>query len=165
MHDIAIIGAGPAGATLARLIGRHYRVLLVERRPLDGPDRFGLRKCCGGLLAPDAQAMLSRLGLGLPKSVLQEPQLSAQVGRDLQPHAPSCDYAAGHRQGRSVTKLRSDDGASVSLILFDARRPTVVALGECGGDLDRLLPGDADGDPVVAQKAAERRGAGGVGLE
>jgi len=63
MYDVAIIGAGPAGATLARLIGRQYRVLLVEKRRLDGPQTFSLGKCCGGLLAPDAQAMLSRLGL------------------------------------------------------------------------------------------------------
>jgi len=75
MYDIAIIGAGPAGATLARLIGRQHRVLLVERREMDGPQSFSLGKCCGGLLAPDAQAMLSKLGLGLPRSVLQEPQL------------------------------------------------------------------------------------------
>jgi flavin-dependent dehydrogenase len=75
VFDIAIIGAGPAGAMLARLIGRRYRVLLVERRRLDEPERFALRKCCGGLLAPDAQAMLSRLGLGVPKDVLQGPQL------------------------------------------------------------------------------------------
>jgi 2-polyprenyl-6-methoxyphenol hydroxylase-like FAD-dependent oxidoreductase len=29
-YDVAIIGAGPAGAMLARLIGQRYRVLLVE---------------------------------------------------------------------------------------------------------------------------------------
>jgi flavin-dependent dehydrogenase len=52
------------------LVGQRYRVLLVEKRTLEGPG-----KCCGGLLAPDAQGMLSQLGLGLPKSVLQEPQL------------------------------------------------------------------------------------------
>ncbi len=75
MYDIAIIGGGPAGAILARLIGQRHRVLLVEKRQLDGPETFALRKCCGGLLAPDAQAMLSTLGLGLPKSVLQDPQL------------------------------------------------------------------------------------------
>ncbi len=75
MYDIAIIGAGPAGATLARLVGPRYRVLLVEKKPLDAPQTLSLGKCCGGLLAPDAQRMLSTLGLGLPKSVLQDPQL------------------------------------------------------------------------------------------
>lgn len=76
MYDVAIIGAGPAGATLARLIGRKRRVLLVDKRPPAGAEgAVACQKCCGGLLAPDAQKMLSRLGLGLPKSVLVEPQL------------------------------------------------------------------------------------------
>ncbi|MHC4540530.1 MAG: FAD-dependent oxidoreductase, partial [Planctomycetota bacterium] len=75
MFDIAIIGAGPAGATLARLIAGQYKVLLVDKRPLDVAQGHSARKCCGGLLAPDAQGMLSRMGLGLPKSVLVDPQL------------------------------------------------------------------------------------------
>jgi len=76
MYDIAIIGAGPAGATLARLIARRYRVLLVDRRDLSSPaGARGAEKCCGGLLAPDAQQMLGRLGLGLPGRVLVAPQL------------------------------------------------------------------------------------------
>jgi flavin-dependent dehydrogenase len=36
MYDIAIIGAGPAGSTLARLVAERYRVLLVDKRQLDG---------------------------------------------------------------------------------------------------------------------------------
>ncbi len=31
MYDIAIVGAGLAGATLARRIGKRYKVLLVDR--------------------------------------------------------------------------------------------------------------------------------------
>lgn len=85
MYDIAIIGAGPAGATLARLIGESYKVLLVDKRNLtDRPESFSSRKCCGGLLAPDAQKMLSKLGLGLPKSVLEEPQLFVVKAIDIQ---------------------------------------------------------------------------------
>ena len=76
MYDVAIIGGGPAGATLARLIGSRYKVLLIEKRQLpDWSDNFSSTKCCGGLLAPDAQMMLSKLGLGLPRSVLEDPQL------------------------------------------------------------------------------------------
>jgi geranylgeranyl diphosphate/geranylgeranyl-bacteriochlorophyllide a reductase len=85
MFDLAIIGAGPAGATLARLIGKRYRVLLVDKRLLsDGPCRFSTGKCCGGLLAPDAQRMLSELGLGLPRSVLEGPQLFVVRAIDIQ---------------------------------------------------------------------------------
>jgi flavin-dependent dehydrogenase len=84
MYDIAIIGAGPAGATLARLIGDQYKVLLIEKRRLpDQSEGFSAIKCCGGLLAPDAQMMLSKLGLGLPKSVLEDPQLFVVKSIDL----------------------------------------------------------------------------------
>jgi len=90
MYDLAIIGAGPAGATLARLVGQRYRVLLVDRRPLDEPHSLSLGKCCGGLLAPDAQAMLSRLGLGLPRSVLEEPQLFVVRAIDIPRRLERC---------------------------------------------------------------------------
>ena len=85
MYDIAIIGAGPAGATLARLIGKRYKVLLVEKRELiDVSKGVPFGKCCGGLLAPDAQKMLSTLGLGLPKDVLEEPQLFVVKAVDME---------------------------------------------------------------------------------
>lgn len=75
MYDIAIIGAGPAGATLARIIGKQYRVLLVDRRNLSLPSQGVVRKCCGGLLAPDAQKVMGMMGLALPQSVIVGPQL------------------------------------------------------------------------------------------
>ena len=70
MYAVAIIGAGPAGAPLARFIGDRYKVLRIEKRQLpDEAENFSSVKCCGGRLAPDAQVMLSKLGLGLPRSV------------------------------------------------------------------------------------------------
>ena len=92
-YDIAIVGAGPAGATLARLIAGSFRVLLIDRRRLGDDDAAGdapasvrraPEKCCGGLLAPDAQEMLSRLGLGLPGDILVGPQLFVVRTIDLQ---------------------------------------------------------------------------------
>jgi flavin-dependent dehydrogenase len=84
VYDVAVIGGGPGGATLARLIGETYRVLLIDKREFaDSSGTFSARKCCGGLLAPDAQRMLSKLGLGLPKSVLEEPQLFVVKATDI----------------------------------------------------------------------------------
>jgi geranylgeranyl diphosphate/geranylgeranyl-bacteriochlorophyllide a reductase len=82
IYDIAIIGAGPAGVTLARLLDPRFRVLLVDRRNLH-EDEPRFRKACGGLVAPDAQAMLATLGLGLPQSVLVGPQLFVVRTLDL----------------------------------------------------------------------------------
>lgn len=85
MYDIAIIGGGPGGATLARLIGEKYKVLLVDKRPfLDQPKNSFPGKCCGGLLAPDAQRLLSKLGLGLPRDILEDPQLFVVKAIDLE---------------------------------------------------------------------------------
>ena len=84
MYDIAIVGAGPAGSTLARLLGDRYRVLLVDRRRLDLEPSAGLlAKACGGLLAPSAQHELARQGLGIPASVVVGPQLFAVRTLDL----------------------------------------------------------------------------------
>lgn len=85
MYDIIIVGAGPAGATLARLIGKRYKVLLLDKRQIIDPSlRRTFEKCCGGLIAPDAQRMLAKLGLGLPKKVLTEPQLFTVRTIDIQ---------------------------------------------------------------------------------
>lgn len=75
MYDVIIVGGGPAGATLARLIGKKYNVLLLEKRTFNETEQKSRQKCCGGLLAPDAQLMLAKFGLGVPKSALLSPQL------------------------------------------------------------------------------------------
>lgn len=75
MYDLIIVGSGPAGATLARLTSRKMRILILDKRNLDTQGSSRFEKCCGGLLAPDAQEMLAKFGLGLPKDVLVGPQL------------------------------------------------------------------------------------------
>lgn len=84
MYDIIIIGAGPAGSTLARLLGRKYNILLLDRRELISPKIGSFEKCCGGLIAPDAQHMLAKLGLGVPREVLVGPQLFTVRVIDIQ---------------------------------------------------------------------------------
>lgn len=79
MYDIAVIGMGPAGATLARLLGGRYRVLVVDRKNPAAP----CGKCCGGLLAPDAQKSLAKFGLTLPRDILVTPQIFAVRTMDL----------------------------------------------------------------------------------
>ncbi len=80
MYDLVIIGAGPAGSTLARLAAGVGRVLLVDKRCATdaAPHRI-----CGGLLAPAAQRALAAQGLGVPGSVTRGPQLFAVHALDL----------------------------------------------------------------------------------
>lgn len=79
MYDLAIIGLGPAGATLARLLAEGLRVIAIDRK--SGPG--GFQKPCGGLLAPDAQKALARFDLTLPKEVLVDPQIFSVRTVDL----------------------------------------------------------------------------------
>jgi len=75
--DVIIIGAGPAGATLARLLSSEkYTVLLADA---DG----GREKVCGGLLSPDAQDFLAGHDIYLPKDILVDPQLFSVRTIDL----------------------------------------------------------------------------------
>ena len=77
MYDIGIVGAGPAGTTLARLLADHYRILLLDS---------SRQKCCGGILAPKSQAVLAKLDLALPKRVLVDPQPFAVTIMDWDNH-------------------------------------------------------------------------------
>lgn len=78
MYDVAIVGAGPAGSLLASLIGRKYKVVLIDRRESEENSvQLGEGKCCGGLLAPDAQRVLASSGLVVPQEIFVGPQLFA----------------------------------------------------------------------------------------
>lgn len=71
MYDIIIAGLGPAGAVLAAALDKRFSVLCIDKKKKEG----GFMKPCGGLLAPDAQKALTKLGLNLPKNVLVDPQI------------------------------------------------------------------------------------------
>ncbi len=79
-YDLAIIGSGPAGATLARLVDSSIRTVIIDKKS-DKSDSF--TKPCGGLLAPDAQKALSRYEITLPKEVLVDPQIFSVKTIDL----------------------------------------------------------------------------------
>jgi flavin-dependent dehydrogenase len=80
MYDIAIIGLGPAGATLARLLDKKYKVIAIDKKD----KKNG--KCCGGLLSPDAQKILAQFDICLPNDVLVNPQIFSVKTIDMDNH-------------------------------------------------------------------------------
>jgi len=80
-YDIAIIGLGPAGATIARLLDKRYRVIAIDKK---NDTEHSFCKPCGGLLAMDAQKALSKFNLTLPKEILADPQIFAVKTIDLE---------------------------------------------------------------------------------
>ena len=79
-YDIAIIGLGPAGATLARLLHPRYKIIAIDKKT-NGTD--GFQKPCGGLISADAQKALASFDLTLPKDVMVDPQIFAVKTIDL----------------------------------------------------------------------------------
>src|SRR3954468_559744 len=58
--DVAIVGAGPGGSTLAALLARRgYSVALIDR------DAFPRDKLCGEFLSYDALPIVESLGIDL----------------------------------------------------------------------------------------------------
>lgn len=86
--DIAIIGLGPAGSTLARLLNANLKIIAFDKKTTGSE---GFQKPCGGLLAMDAQHLLARFGLSLPADILVEPQVSSIKTIDLRT-GESCFY-------------------------------------------------------------------------
>ena len=73
IYDVAVIGLGPAGSTLSRLLSPKLKVIGIDKK--SNQEESGFTKCCGGLLSDDAQRSMARLGLVLPKDVLVNPQI------------------------------------------------------------------------------------------
>ena len=81
VYDIAVVGAGPAGAVFAKEISKTCPDLKIAVIDGQSPDSA---KPCGGLLAPDAQKLLARFDLVLPKSILEDPQIFAVETIDIE---------------------------------------------------------------------------------
>ena len=101
-YDVAIIGAGPSGATLARILGEKMperRILIVDAQTDKNP------KVCGGLLSECAQKLFARFDMVLPSEILVSPQIFAvdvidlATGRErrYQKHYLNMDRAAFDR--------------------------------------------------------------------
>ncbi len=109
-YDVAVVGAGPAGAVFCEALSARradLRILLIDGSGTDG-------KPCGGLLAPDAQQVFAEIGIALPNDVLANPQIFAVETIDMtanqqktyQRHYLNMDRAAFERWLKSRIPTR-----------------------------------------------------------
>lgn len=89
MHDVVVVGAGPAGSTLALALAQQgWDVLLIERHDIPR------HKVCGEFLSPEAQDTLRQLGLlnqltTLLPAPLSHAQLTTPAGTTLHTALPA----------------------------------------------------------------------------
>lgn len=134
--DVAIVGAGPAGSTLAALLAqRGARVALLDR------DAFPRDKLCGEFLSYDALPILAPLGA------------LAAIDEQRAPHIERCRVVGAHRTyefalphaARGVSRLFLDD-----LLLRIAERHGATRLdGTTATTLDATRVNDIDAKIVV----------------
>jgi 2-polyprenyl-6-methoxyphenol hydroxylase-like FAD-dependent oxidoreductase len=103
--DVAIVGAGPAGASAAILLARAgWSVALIERQ------RFPRRKVCGECIAASNLALLDALGVGAEVERLAGTELRrvALLRGDASVVAPLPAAAPGPRYGRALGREQFD---------------------------------------------------------
>lgn len=151
IYDIAVVGAGPAGAVFVKEVAKarpDLKIILIDGQSASSA------KPCGGLLAPDAQKLLARFDLVLPKSVLEDPQIFAvetididqKLVRYYQRHYLNMDrYAFDKwllslipehvtiRNGR-CTEIKEQDNLYSLLIRHDSEEMHVQAKAVVGAD-------------------------------
>ena len=152
--DVLVVGAGPAGTTLSRLLAlRGWRVTVLDRRPIPRP------KACGEFVSPGALSAMRRVGIDTaPLEGAAGPvwgwefsvggaHARAQFDRGragislprarLDQHLAACAEAAGVRILTETTFTRATESA-------DGIRASTRALGSGGrsGDISaRFLVG------------------------
>ena len=116
LYDIAIIGAGPAGSMLTRLIQDKYKIALFDTRPLDRPYQFGdPLKSCGGLIAPDAQKFLKQQKMSVPANITDQEQ---------SPYVATIDFDIGITRNFKRNYINVDREAFDRWLLSDLKADT-----------------------------------------
>ena len=118
--DVAIVGAGPAGSTLAALLARRgLSVMLIDR------DAFPRDKLCGEFLSYDALPIAEALGVDLSDAARIERCRVVSRGRTYEfefPHA-----------ARGISRLALDDRLRRRAIASGAQTVTAAST-EIAGD-------------------------------
>ena len=156
--SIAVVGAGPAGATAARLLAsRGARVMLLEAR------RLPRAKLCGGGLTPKAQRLLAPGALDTVERRVHRVELRGGLLPALRLDEPAAEIAMVERDrfDLALTEAAAAAGADVR----DGERvegvtedPSGVTLTTRHGRVRADIVVAADGDP---SGIARRLGLGG----
>jgi geranylgeranyl reductase family protein len=152
-YDVAVVGAGPAGSTAARLLAAAGRSVVVIDRA-----RFPRSKPCGGALSPRAQAFLRRHHLWQPIADqachVHRMRLQGPTGQQVETlsAAPVASILPRERLDTVLLDAARRAGATV----IEASRVTQVV--EAGSEVVELR---SAAGPIAARWVVAADGAGG----
>ncbi|MBI3746312.1 MAG: NAD(P)/FAD-dependent oxidoreductase [Chloroflexi bacterium] len=153
---VAVVGAGPAGSTAARLLAeRGAEVRLFEARPLPRP------KTCGGGLTPKAQRLVPTLALKAVERRVERVELRGPHGSPFRLVAPAAGIAMVERERFDLALVEAAVRAGADV---EDDNP-VRELREDGSGVDlRTHEGHWRADVVVAADGEPSRAARQLGL-
>ncbi len=156
---VAVIGAGPAGSTAARLLAeRGADVTLFEARRLPRP------KLCGGGLTPKAQRLVPREALEVVERRVERVELRAPHLGSFRIEAPAATIAMVERTRFDLTLVEAAARAGAEVrdatpVLDIVEDETGVAIRTAGGRFAADVAVVADGEPSALSR---RLGLGGT---
>jgi 2-polyprenyl-6-methoxyphenol hydroxylase-like FAD-dependent oxidoreductase len=133
--DVAIVGAGPAGASLGVLLARAgWSVALIERQP------FPRRKVCGECIAASNLALLDALGVGAAFRARAGAELRRVAWMRGDDAIVAALPAAGgaHRFGRALGREHLDTLLADAAAVAGATRFQPWSLQSIAGDAGRF---------------------------